>query len=136
MFDSSALFLTDRLLGFLSSFLPSFKIYKLQLVDQVLKFIHVICCLNPVSGTLQGKGRTKVTDSEDKDDIDPVIPNGSKCLEVNGCENDVKEGSAVVPEDTSVEDLSEADESRPLKKPKSAGDENCSSIDNTNGQIP
>ncbi|KAJ8446739.1 hypothetical protein Cgig2_002901 [Carnegiea gigantea] len=82
---------------------------------------------------LVGKGRTKVTDSEDIDGVDPVISNGSKFLEVNGCENDEKEGSAVVPEETSVEGLSEADESRPLKKPKSDGDENCSSIDNTNG---
>lgn len=82
---------------------------------------------------LVGKGRTKVTDSEDIDGIDPVISNGSKCSEVNGCENDEKEGSAVVPEETSVEGLSEADESRPWKKPKSDGDENCSSIDNTNG---
>lgn len=82
---------------------------------------------------LVGKGRTKVTDSEDIDGIDPVISNGSKCSEVNGCENDEKERSAVVPEETSFEGLSEADESRPLKKPKSDGDENCSSIDNTNG---
>lgn len=82
---------------------------------------------------LVGKGRTKVTDSEDIDGIDPVISNGSKCSEVSGCENDEKERSAVVPEETSFEGLSEADESRPLKKPKSDGDENCSSIDNTNG---
>lgn len=72
---------------------------------------------------LVGKGKTKVTDSEEKDDTDPIISNGSQCLEANGSEKvdsaDGQEGSPVLPEGTTVEGISNGDDTRPFKKPKS-----------------
>lgn len=78
---------------------------------------------------LQGRGHTRVKDSEEEESI---VPDGSHCSEDKGCEkydsSDKHGASAVLPE----EPLG-SDDRRPLKKSKSDIDERNSSNDLNNG---
>ncbi|KAL9231690.1 hypothetical protein vseg_006885 [Gypsophila vaccaria] len=84
-----------------------------------------------------GKGFTKVTDTEEKEDGDPLISNGSQCAEDNGCgkngTNSKQDESSALLEKESGDGVSGTDASRPLKKAKAADDEKACSDDLKNG---
>ncbi|KAK9667215.1 hypothetical protein RND81_14G240300 [Saponaria officinalis] len=87
---------------------------------------------------LTGKGFTKVTDTEEKEDVEPLVSNGSHCTEENnGCKKDdtgnKQDESSVPLEKESGDGVSATDDSRPLKKAKSDVDEKPCSDDMNNG---
>lgn len=86
---------------------------------------------------LQGRGHTRVKDSDEEEDNLPKISNGSHCSEDNGCDKndsaDKLDASTVLPEEPSADGIVGTDDSRPLKKAKSDDEIKDSSNDVDNG---
>ncbi|KAH9620890.1 hypothetical protein KSS87_003393 [Heliosperma pusillum] len=86
---------------------------------------------------LEGKGFTKVIDTEDKEVVDPVVSNGSHISDENACEKGDTVGqpveSSVIPEEGSLDGVSGTDDIRPLKKAKAEDEEEPCYDDPNNG---
>ncbi|XP_021753466.1 tRNA-dihydrouridine(47) synthase [NAD(P)(+)]-like [Chenopodium quinoa] len=86
---------------------------------------------------VEGRGHTRVKDSEEEESIAPKVSNGSHCSEDKGCEKydsaDTQDPSAVLPEEPLDDGILGSDDKRPLKKSKSGDDERDSSNDLNNG---